>query len=364
MINKKIAIFGIGPQIDNCYEQLICYIGREPDYLIDNSNEKIGKIFRGKIIQTPNILNENKIIKEDLIVFITIRNHEAIYKQLAKLKIKNIYKVGIERSEFAIKKIYSLVEKKDIKIDDKLEPISNKWALITGASRGLGFELALRLAKEKVNLVLHARNITNLENIYNLCSKHNIKIITYAANLEKKNQIKKFINYLVSNEIDIDILINNAAISPPNEFNIEKISIDKYVLTNRVNFIAPLLLCSFIKDEMIKRNYGRIINITTNLSNNLDSMHYISSKASLDKLTIELAKIFKGSNVSVCGVDPGYLKTGMSNFEGLNEPLSAVNGVLLGIILGSNVNGKFINAQEYSKLSIKGSVKKYLNNIL
>lgn len=359
--NTLVGFFGVGPQIEYSYDQLVLVIGKRPDYIFDNSVEKIGKEFRGLKIEDP--INLKNLTNKNISVYITVRNHQKIYQQLTEIGVKNIFKVSIERGDYVVKNIYNLNNDNTIRFNSNEFDFKNKWALITGASRGFGLEIAKALANLGVNLIIHASNLENLKVIEDLCKKRNVSVIPIYGDLRDTNSILKIKNSISNLENNIDILINNAAISPINHFDIEKININTYIQTNIVNFIAPTILTSLVFPSMVENNFGRIINITTNLSNNIDSLHYISSKASLDKLTSELSKRVSGKDISVTGIDPGFLKTQMSNFEGINEPITAVNSVLLAIILGSKVNGRFLSSQDYAGLTIKESIEKYYQYI-
>ncbi len=360
---RKIGILGVGQRLNKCYEQLICYLGREPDHLFDNSLDKIGKPFRGKTIESLDILKNNKLNNEIIDIYIAIRNHEDAYRQLDNIGVGSIYKLGIEKSEFSINKIYKLnnniKQNKIINIDS----LKGKWVFISGASRGLGYEVAKSLAEKKTNLVLHARSVENLKNIMVLCERNDVQVVPVNANFESNEEVLAVLNSLEEKNIAIDILINNAATSPSATLDRGGACIDTYINTYKTNFLAPAVLSIAIIEKMAKNKYGRIVNITTNSQDGLTSLHYTASKCCLDKLTIELAKTVEHTNVSVCGVDPGYLKTGMSNFAGSHNAETAMNGILLGIFLGRDVNGKFLNAQDYSNFNLENSIQKFYNDV-
>ena len=89
--------------------------------------------------------------------------------------------------------------------------LSGKYALITGASGGIGYELAKLFAKEKSKLVIIARSKGKLENIKNeIENKYDVKVYVLVKDLTKKDSSKEIYDELKENNIDIDILVNNA----------------------------------------------------------------------------------------------------------------------------------------------------------
>ena len=94
-----------------------------------------------------------------------------------------------------------------------------KYTLITGASTGIGYELAKLFAKDKHNLILVSRNKIKLESVKNELEKYNIDIKILALDLLKSEDIKNIFNYVEINKLNIDILVNNAGIGTFGDFN-------------------------------------------------------------------------------------------------------------------------------------------------
>ncbi|MGE5499284.1 MAG: hypothetical protein ACM3Q2_14470, partial [Syntrophothermus sp.] len=87
-LSRPALFFGLGAQFHNCYKQLTIALGKEPDFLCDNSPQKWGKNYYGIKCVSPSELNN---FPKDALIIITIRHYEAIYRQLKELGFKNIF---------------------------------------------------------------------------------------------------------------------------------------------------------------------------------------------------------------------------------------------------------------------------------
>ena len=110
---------------------------------------------------------------------------------------------------------------------------------------------------------------------------------------------------------------------------------------------------------MISKGYGKVVNITSSISGKPNAMHYACSKAALDKYVIDLHSSLHDSGVSISSVNPGWLRTPMTGFQGLHDVESAINGVMLPLLL--DLNGCWIQAQDFAGMSLQSALKKATN---
>ena len=129
------------------------------------------------------------------------------------------------------------------------------WALVAGASEGLGAAFAEILAGKGLNLILIARTQSKLESLAaHLKSIYSVDIITYSADLSDFESVKNFISH---SKVSIGLFVYNAAYSPIGYFeNIEEHRLEKIV---EVNIKTPLLLSKLLSQDMIQRQQGGII---------------------------------------------------------------------------------------------------------
>jgi len=130
------------------------------------------------------------------------------------------------------------------------------WALITGASSGIGEEFARRLASEKMNLILVARRKDRLKNLADeLKEKHNVKIVVAPIDLSKEKFMEELKEYVEDREVGL--LINNAGFGYSGEFG--DADVEQQTDMIRVNCIAPTILAHHFVQSMKERKKGAII---------------------------------------------------------------------------------------------------------
>ena len=185
-----------------------------------------------------------------------------------------------------------------------------KTALITGASSEVGSSISKVLASNNINIIIHYN--TNYESASELEKEikenYNVDVLLIKADLTKEEEINKLVEESLNKFNKIDILINNAALDKPNLFSEKTSNEFKEILD--VNLIAPFLLSKKIGNEMVKNNYGKIINIAS--TNGIDTYYpmcldYDASKAALISLTHNLALEFKPV-VNVNAIAPGWIE--------------------------------------------------------
>jgi len=138
----------------------------------------------------------------------------------------------------------------------------NKIALITGASAGIGLEFVKIFAKEKYDLVISARNETKLTELANeIKNKHNVNVKVIPKDLSKQNAGKEIFNELKNENINIDILINNAGFGIfDNYWNVE-LNDEQNML--QVNIMALAELTNLFAKDMVNRGGGKILNVAS-----------------------------------------------------------------------------------------------------
>lgn len=130
------------------------------------------------------------------------------------------------------------------------------WALITGASSGIGEEFARVFAIEGINLILVARRKDRLDKIAeDLRNDHNIEVIVCSTDLSNENFLESILKEIDGREIMI--LVNNAGIGKPGEFNHTDIKYDSDMI--KINCLAPVVLTEYFVKTMIKKRKGAII---------------------------------------------------------------------------------------------------------
>lgn len=183
-----------------------------------------------------------------------------------------------------------------------------EWALVTGASSGIGEQFARTLASEQVNLILVARRIDRLNSLAeSLQNENNIRVITIQADLTKDDFLEVIKEK--TSGFDVGILINNAGAGNFTTFNDS--DIDQELLLLRLNCSAPVILARHFIKEMVQRKQGAIIFVGSIVGSipNPGMALYSASKAFSNILGSALWYDQKKNNVDILTVAPGGTKT-------------------------------------------------------
>ena len=191
--------------------------------------------------------------------------------------------------------------------------LQGKNCLITGATGGLGKEIAKEFAKNDCNLFLTGRNNEKLNTIKNELgnSKNKIKIDFEDADLSDVDEIQKLIEKVKSTFTNIDILVNCAGVFPVK--SLSDSTVEDFENCFSVNVKAAFVLCKEFSQGMITKKWGRIVNIASSsaYAGFKNTSIYCSSKHALLGLSRSLHSELKEHNVRTLCVSPSSIKTSM-----------------------------------------------------
>jgi short-subunit dehydrogenase len=191
--------------------------------------------------------------------------------------------------------------------------LRGKNCLITGATGGLGKEIAKEFAKNGCNLFLTGRNNEKLNELKNELenSENNIKIGFEQADLSNISEIQKLIDQTKKIFSNIDVLVNCAGIFPVKMLS--ESTIDDFEKCFSVNVKAAFILSKEFSQQMISKKWGRIVNIASSGAYNgrRKTVIYRASKHALLGLSRSLHSELKEHNVRTFCVSPGPIKTPM-----------------------------------------------------
>jgi 3-oxoacyl-[acyl-carrier protein] reductase len=225
--------------------------------------------------------------------------------------------------------------------------ISGKWALVTGASRGVGRQIACGLAEKGCNLVLHSRNLSHTTKLAQELKQKGIQVFELEADLSDTDAAKRLAENAESKSGGINILYNNAAIMTPyvDAFTAPP---EDYRKSFIVNVISPIIICDLIVPNMMRRGFGRVINVTSGIQDEPELMPYAISKAALDKYAKDMAKRLSGTGVIMSLLDPGWLRTDLGGPKAPNSVESVLPGALVPALLDDGEqSGNLFRAQDY-----------------
>lgn len=181
--------------------------------------------------------------------------------------------------------------------------MSKQWALITGATVGIGDAFARLLAAQGYNLVINARSLDKLEErAVFLREKYQIEVEILAADLA--SECEKVEAYIASHEIEV--LVNNAGFGLNQSFLASSIEDEERVLDVLVR--APMRLMHAVLPQMRKRNSGIVLNVSSTAAF-IAGGHYSAAKSYLTVMSESLHTQLASSNVTVCSLNPGFTRT-------------------------------------------------------
>jgi NAD(P)-dependent dehydrogenase (short-subunit alcohol dehydrogenase family) len=189
--------------------------------------------------------------------------------------------------------------------------LERKTALVTGANRGIGFEVCRQLGKEGARILMGVREPEGASKSIQQILQEGILAALVTVDVSDVNSIHK----LLANIEPVDILINNAAILD-RAADVLLLDDNELETVIRTNLIGPAMLAKNLAVNMKKHRWGRIVNVSSGMSSisrgfGADSPAYRISKLALNGLTISLSKALHHSGVLVNSVDPGWVRTEM-----------------------------------------------------
>jgi len=181
-----------------------------------------------------------------------------------------------------------------------------KKVLVTGASRGIGEAIAIRLKEKEFNVL---GTSTSKQGVKYLNEKG---IKGFQLDLNNKESIKKFLSRLIKEHSDIDILVNNAGLTRDNI--VLRMSEDQWMEVINVHLNGTFKISKTVLKFMLKKKWGRIINITSTSASmaNRGQSNYSAAKSGVEAFSRSLAKEVGTRFITVNSVAPGYIETDMT----------------------------------------------------
>jgi len=236
--------------------------------------------------------------------------------------------------------------------------LTSKNALVTGGGRGIGREIALRLANAGCNVAVSDIDQTTAQDTANELAALGRKSLALGADVSKAESVEKMFESFLGQFTQLDILVNNAGIT--RDGLIMRMKEEDWDAVLSVNLKSAFLCCKEAARPMMKQRSGKIVNIASvvGMWGNAGQVNYSASKAGLIGLTMTLAKEFASRNINVNAVAPGFIQTAMTDklsdeakqkmtsyisMAKLGTPLDVANAVLfLASPLSDYITGQVI----------------------
>jgi NAD(P)-dependent dehydrogenase (short-subunit alcohol dehydrogenase family) len=201
-----------------------------------------------------------------------------------------------------------------------------RTALVTGANRGIGFEVCRQLAAKGLRVLLTARDRVKADAA--ATTLRGIGDVTAAVlDVTDAGSIAALASDLASRGVHVDVLINNAAILVGETGGVLDMPTDELRATFETNVFGAIAVSQAFVPGMIERRFGRVVNVSSQagqlVSMNTYAPAYSMSKSALNAFTRQLAAATSGRGVLVNSACPGWVRTGMG---GANAPRSVGEG--------------------------------------
>jgi short-subunit dehydrogenase len=204
-----------------------------------------------------------------------------------------------------------------------------KNALITGASSGIGYEIAKLFAGDKCNLILVARRENKLKQLAReMESQYNTKTLIFCKDLSIPDSAQEIYDFIKQNDISVDYLVNNAGFIVYGSFS--ETDWTKEMQEIQVNLVALTQLTKLFLPEMLSRNSGKIMNIGSTGSfcpGPLNAV-YSATKSYVLSLSEAIAEEIKGSGVTITTLCPGATKTEFAERANIGRTLIHTFGAM------------------------------------
>ena len=236
--------------------------------------------------------------------------------------------------------------------------VKGKWALITGAARGIGYLTAKFIAEQGCNLILHSRDTAHTEKVLAEVRAAGVSAYAVAADLNDPEAVGRMLTEIDGLGVDVDIILNNAGLQIAYRTDYFATPVSDYEISFRVNTIAPAMICYHFLPKMIRKGTGRILNTTSGIALDVCQAGHSASKAALDKITIDLGSKVQGTDVLINLTDPGWCRTDLGGAQAPNAPESAIPGIVVGVFVNDGKSGRYLGAQNFSGMTLEDAVQK------
>ena len=187
-------------------------------------------------------------------------------------------------------------------------------ALITGAAKGIGKQIALTLAKNGYDIAINYRTENEeLENLKKQIEENNVKCLLVKGDVSNYEDCESFVKETVDNLGSIDVLVNNAGITK--DMLIMRMKKEDFEQVIDINLVGTFNVTKNVVPYMMKARSGNIVNISSvvGISGNAGQTNYSASKAGIIGFTKSLAKEVASRNIRVNAVAPGFIETSMTD---------------------------------------------------
>lgn len=190
--------------------------------------------------------------------------------------------------------------------------MKNKRVLITGATKGIGREMAKKFADSGYNIIINYRDEKEARKLEEELLEKNVEVLKIKADISNYKECENMFLEIKEKWKGLDILVNNAGITKDNI--ILRMTKEDFDSVIDVNLKGSFYCMKFASKLMLKNKFGRIISIASvvGIHGNIGQINYAASKAGVIAMTKSLAKELARKNITVNAVSPGFIESNMT----------------------------------------------------
>ena len=190
----------------------------------------------------------------------------------------------------------------------------NKTVFVTGGSRGIGKEVALKYAENGYDIIInYVSDKTDVETLENEFKEKGVNCLILKADVSKQEEVQELVDKAIAKFGKIDVLVNNAGITKDNL--LMRMSEEEFDKVLEINLKGTFLVTKAVTKYMMKKRTGSIVNLSSvvGVAGNAGQCNYSASKAGIIGFTKSIAKELASRNIRANAVAPGFIETDMTS---------------------------------------------------
>ena len=227
-------------------------------------------------------------------------------------------------------------------------------ALVTGANKGIGFEVARAIGKAGYSVLLGARNPTSGREAAAILTGEHLDVRFVELDVTRMESISSAAARIGADFGKLDILVNNAGIADPKDGPPSRANVDVIERVFRTNFLGAVAMAQAVLPLLRKSDAGRIVNVSSDLGSitrhgdptwkyaQVKVLGYCASKAALNMFTVQLAFELKAQGITVNSVNPGFTATDLNAHRGQQTVQEGAAEIVRVALQEHGPTGKFL----------------------